>query len=298
MRRELARAVDRLTAVELDVSTAVPGLLLYRRTEPTFGSCSFQQAAIALIAQGSKQVSVGKDVYVYDESHFLLTSVDLPTVSRVLEASPERPYLALLLRLDLQLTRQLIADFDLETSVQSPVCRGIGTSPATREILSAFARLVELLDRPRDIPFLAGLIQRELLYRLLTTEHGVRLRQIASSGSQGNRVAKAITWLKQNYRRPLRLEELAGNVQMGVSTLHHHFRAVTAMSPLQYQKQLRLHEARRLMLIESLDVGSAAFSVGYESATQFSREYSRLFGQPPMRDVRSLRALSEVRREV
>jgi len=166
----------------------------------------------------------------------------------------------------------------------------MSTGPATPELLDAFNRLFELLSTPRDIPILGSLIQREILYRLLTSEQGARLREIVSSGSQSNLTAKAVAWLRQNYRKPLRVEELAGIVRMGVSTFHHHFRTMTSMSPLQYQKQLRLHEARRLMLTEFLDASSAALEVGYESATQFTREYSRLFGQPPMRDVRALRA--------
>lgn len=181
------------------------------------------------------------------------------------------------------------SDYDLERHNKTLVVRAIGTAPATKEVVSAFTRLLDLLDTPADIPFIAGMIQREILYRLLTSEEGSSLRETVSTNSRANRIAKAIAWLKENFRRPLRIEELAATVHMGVSTLHHHFQAVTALSPLQDQKQLRLHEARRLLVVESLDVGSAAMRVGYESATQFSREYSRLFGLPPRRDMQSHR---------
>jgi len=158
------------------------------------------------------------------------------------------------------------------------------------EFLSAFCRLVDLLDTPRDIPFLSGLIQREIIYRILRSAEGARLRAIATLGEQSHRTAKAIAWIGSNYAKPLRVEDLAEMAGMGVSTLHHHFRVLTAMSPLQYQKQLRLLAARGRMLIDGVDAASAAFEVGYESASQFNREYSRFFGQPPMRDIRTLRS--------
>ncbi len=166
----------------------------------------------------------------------------------------------------------------------------MATGEATVEFLSACCRLLDLLDSPRDIPFLSGLIQREIIYRILRGPEGARLRAIATLGDQSNRTAKAIGWVRANYAKPLRVEDLAELAGMGVSTLHHHFRALTAMSPVQYQKQLRLQAARGRMLVDGLDAASAAFEVGYESASQFNREYSRFFGQPPMRDIRTLRA--------
>ena len=166
------------------------------------------------------------------------------------------------------------------------------TGPATVEFLSACCRLMDLLDTPQDIPFLSGLIQREIIYRILSGLEGARLRAIATLGDQSHRTAKAIAWIKANYAKPLRVEDLAQTAGMGLSTLHHHFRELTSMSPLQYQKQLRLQAARGRMLVDGLDAASAAFEVGYESATQFNREYSRLFGQPPMRDIRTLRSPS------
>jgi transcriptional regulator GlxA family with amidase domain len=164
----------------------------------------------------------------------------------------------------------------------------MSTGENTVEFLSACCRLVDLLNTPRDIPFLSGLIQREMIYRILRGAGGARLRAIATSGEQSNRTAKAIAWIRSNYAKPLRVEDLAELAGMGVSTLHHHFRGLTAMSPLQYQKQLRLQAARGRMLVDGLDAASAAFEVGYESASQFNREYRRFFGQPPMRDIRTL----------
>jgi AraC-like DNA-binding protein len=166
----------------------------------------------------------------------------------------------------------------------------MGTAETTPELLNACCRLVDLLNRPQDIPFLSGLIQREIIYRVLRSAEGARLRAIATQGEQSHRTAKAIAWIRTNYAKPLRVEDVAEIAGMGVSTLHHHFRVLTAMSPLQYQKQLRLQAARGRMLMDGLDAASAAFEVGYESASQFSREYSRYFGQPPIRDIRILRA--------
>ena len=173
----------------------------------------------------------------------------------------------------------------------------MATSETTRQLLSACTRLMDLLDTPLDIPFLSDQIQREIIYRVLRTSEGQRLRAIATSGDQSQRTAKAIAWIRENYAEPLNVEDLAHTAGMGVSTLHAHFRALTSMSPLQYQKQLRLQAARGRMLIDGLDAASAAFEVGYESASQFNREYSRLFGQPPIRDVRKLRAPSALRLE-
>ena len=162
----------------------------------------------------------------------------------------------------------------------------------TLPLLVAFQRLVDLLAEQKDIPILAPLIQREIIYRLLVGDQGARLRQIASTGSQGNQIAQAVDWLKGNFAQPLRIDDLAKQVNMSTSTLHHHFRALTAMSPLQYQKWLRLNEARRLMLTENQDASTAAFQVGYESPSQFTREYGRLFGMPPLRDITNLRQVS------
>jgi AraC-like DNA-binding protein len=246
------------------------------------------EPGLALVAQGAKQVLLGEENYRYDQANYLVTSIDLPVSSQVVDASPERPYLCVMLRFDARAIAELLADADLPAS---PVTagRGIAVSPLSEELLDTVLRLVRLLVAPRDLPVLAPLIERELLYRLLTSEQGPRLCHVATAGSRSHQISHAIDWLKNHYREPLRIDALATVVNMSPSSLHHHFRAITAMSPLQYQKQLRLQEARRLMLAGHCDVASAAHRVGYESPSQFSREYSRLFGAPPLRDVELLR---------
>jgi AraC-like DNA-binding protein len=174
----------------------------------------------------------------------------------------------------------------------------MSTGSVTAEFLSAWIRLLDLLSNPGDIPFLSGLIEREIMYRILRGPEGARLRAIATLGDQSHRTAKAIAWIKANYARPLRVEELAQVAGMAVSTLHHHFRALSGMSPLQYQKQIRLQAARARMIADDVDAATAAFEVGYESASQFNREYSRLFGRPPLRDVRTLRSPGASRLEL
>jgi AraC-like DNA-binding protein len=198
--------------------------------------------------------------------------------------------LSMFLRLDMPTVREIISREELPEPEAMIESRGLAVGETTVGLVDACYRLIELLETPEDIPFLSHLIQREIVYRILRTPQGQRLRAIATTGDLSNRTAKAIAWLKTNYAKPLHMEELAGVARMGVSTLHHQFRALTAMSPLQYQKQLRLHSARQRMLIDGLDATSAAFEVGYESVSQFNREYSRLFGQPPMRDIKALRA--------
>jgi AraC-like DNA-binding protein len=223
-----------------------------------------------------------------DESNFLLTSIDLPVVSQVIDATPEAPILGMLFRLDMSLIRQIMNEEEIPFDFSSNA-RGMAVGVSSFELLDACSRLIDLLDAPQDMPFLSGLIQREIIYRLLRSSQGQHLRAIATSGEQSHRTAKAVAWLRANYAKPLRVEELAAVAQMGLSTLHHHFRSLTAMSPLQYQKQLRLHVARERMLNEDLDAASAAFEVGYESISQFNREYSRFFGQPPKRNIKALR---------
>jgi AraC-like DNA-binding protein len=218
-----------------------------------------------------------------------LSSLDLPVVSQILAASEEVPLLSFLLKLDMAAVREILTHAEFQTPNGSVEARGIAIGKTTVDLLKPCARLLDLLDAPEDIPFLNGLIQREIVYRLLRGPQGARLRSIATVGDQSQRTAKAIAWLRANYAKPLRLEELAEVARMGMSTLHHHFRALTAMSPLQYQKQLRLVAARERMLIEGLDAASAAFEVGYESPSQFNREYKRFFGQPPIRDIKTSR---------
>jgi len=270
-------------------STAVPGLSLFRREATTELISGMYEPSVCVVAQGAKRVLLGEDAYEYDAQHYLITSVYLPTLVQIIEASPEKPYLGLRLTFDLREVAQLMVDSSLPVSREQQTNRGMATSAVTPELLDAFRRLVELLKREQDIPILAPVIQREIIYRLLVGPQGARLRQIATAGSHGHQVSQAIQWLKDHFAASLRIEELAARAQMSTSTFHHHFRSMTALSPLQYQKKLRLQEARRLMLVEQRDAASAAFEVGYESPSQFSREYKRLFGAPPQRDVESLR---------
>jgi AraC-like DNA-binding protein len=245
---------------------------------------------VTVIAQGRKRVDLGRTTFTYGESRYLLTSLDLPVVSQITEASEEVPCLAMSLKLEMPVIRELLSREEIQFAEADPDSPAMATGEATEEFLGACCRLIDLLDSPQDIPFLSGLIQREIIYRILQGPEGARLRAIATLGDQSHRTAKAIAWIKANYAKALRVEDLAKIAGMGESTLHNHFRALTAMSPLQYQKQLRLQAARGRMLVDGLDAASAAFEVGYESASQFNREYSRLFGQPPMRDIRTLRS--------
>jgi AraC-like DNA-binding protein len=290
LRLELARKITEFMGPAEDKATDIPGVSLHRRSAPTPPCRTTYHPGIIVIAQGRKQVSLGRASFFYDPSHFLLTAVDLPTVSRVVEATKELPCLALTLKLDMSMVRELLGREEIHVAEAPPDAPAMSTSETTPEFLSACCRLVDLLSSPRDIPFLSGLIQREIIYRVLRSREGARLRAIATLGDQSHRTAKAVAWITSNYARPLRVEDLAQVASMGVSTLHHHFRMLTAMTPLQYQKQLRLQAARSLMLNSGRDAASAAFEVGYESPTQFSREYSRFFGQPPIRDVHALRA--------
>lgn len=287
----LAESIARWTDQGDQLETAIPGLSLWRRDEPTEPTSGMYEPSICWAAQGAKRVVLGDDTYVYDAHHFLITSVDLPTVWQIIEASREKPCLGLVLKLDLREVSQLMVDSHLPPPRAQQSSRGMATGEVTLPLLTAFQRLLDLLDEPKDIPILAPLVRREITYRLLVGDQGARLRQMASAGSQSHQIARAIDWLKGNFTQPLRIDDLATQVNMSTSTFHHHFRALTAMSPLQYQKWLRLHEARRLMLTERLDVTNAAFQVGYESPSQFSREYNRLFGAPPLRDITSLRQL-------
>ena len=288
----LGTSIARWTEQGDQPMTAIPGLSLSRRDAPTQPTSHMYEPIMCVIAQGAKRVLLGDDTYVFDAHHFLITSLDLPTVVQIIQASREKPYLSLRLQLDQREMAQLMVDSHLPPPRAQHSSRGMATGAVTVPLLSACHRLLDLLTTPQDIPILAPLIQREILYRLLVGEQGARLRQIASAGSQSHQIAQAITWLKQHYTRPLRIEDLAADAHMSPSTFHQHFRALTAMSPLQYQKWLRLHEARRLMLMERLDAATAAFEVGYESPSQFSREYRRVFGAPPLRDITSLRHMA------
>jgi AraC-like DNA-binding protein len=290
LKLELASRVARLIGSAQKQATAVPRLTLLQRTAPTGACHATYEPGVIVVAQGRKEVQIGTDTLTYDSSRYLLTSVDLPTVTRVAEASEDKPCLAVSLKLDISIIREFLSREEFPLSGAPLDSPAMSTGPVTVEFLSAWCRLLDLLSTPEDIPFLSGFIEREIMYRILRGPEGARLRAIATLGDQSHRTAKAIAWIKANYGRPLRVKELADVAGMAVTTLHHHFRALTAMSPLQYQKQIRLQAARARMLADDVDAATVAFEVGYESASQFNREYSRLFGQPPIRDIRSLRS--------
>jgi AraC-like DNA-binding protein len=287
VRKELARRITDLAQTEGDTLTEVPGLHLYRRSEPTACASAAYTPSLVVFVQGRKRINVGKTAYICDGSSFLLTSVDLPVVSQVVGASVEEPILAFVLKLEMPAVREILSQQEFHLREESGDARGMAMGVTSAELLDACCRLVDLVNTPQDIPFLSSLIQREIIYRLLRSPQGKHLRAIATLGEQSHRTARAVEWVRTNYAKPLRVEELANLARMGVSTLHHQFRSLTAMSPLQYQKQVRLHVARERMLNDGMDAASAGFEVGYESASQFNREYSRFFGQPPMRDVKA-----------
>ena len=288
----LGKSIARCTEKGEQHITAIPDLSLFRRDEPTGPISGMYEPSICMVAQGAKRVLLGDDTYVYDAHHYLITSVQLPTVVQIIEASREKPYLGLRLKFDQREISQLMADSNLPPPRTQQSSRGMATGEVTLPLLNAIQRLIDLLAEEKDIPILAPVIQREIIYRLLVGDQGARLRQIASAGSQSHQIARAIDLLKVNFTQPLRIDDLAAQASMSNSTFHHHFRSMTALSPLQYQKQLRLQEARRLMLAEHLDAATAAFQVGYESPSQFSREYNRVFGAPPLRDITKLRQMS------
>jgi AraC-like DNA-binding protein len=283
--------VERITRIIREDGTVQPlqGLYLSRSSLPLKPLHSVLKPSVCVIGQGSKEVLLGNSRYRYDPSHYLLATVELPRVSQVLEASKERPYLSLRLELD----PTLVSSVMVETGHASPRdhadVRAIAVSPLDGNLLDAFVRLVRLLDVPAEARVLLPLITREIIYRLLMGEQGSRLRHLALQGGYTPYIARAVARLRQDFDQPLHIEGLARELGMSVSGFHHHFKAVTAMSPLQFQKRLRLQEARRLMLGEDLDAASAAYRVGYHDASHFNREYKSLFGVPPMRDVQRLR---------
>lgn len=290
----LAQVIDRWTQGISDASTPVPGLTLFRRERVLPPDYCIIPPSIVVVVQGEKQMLVGDGAFSYDASRYLITSLDLPASSVVVQASPDVPCLGLAVSLDLRTIAELIAHGSVPLPRERAASGSIGIGALTPAILKPIGRLLELLDEPAAISTLAPIFLRELHYRLLTSDQAGLLRQIASVDGQAFKIARSIDWIKLNYAAPLRIEDLAASVQMSAPNFHHHFRQLTAMSPLQYQKLLRLNEAKRLMLNERLDAASAAFQVGYESPSQFSREYSRHFGAPPGRDIATLLAAVSV----
>ncbi len=283
----VARAVGEDGAVE-----APGGLRLLSRSSPTAKDHGVSSPAFCMMAQGEKEVLLGDDCYRYDAHSYLITGAALPTTSRVTEASEERPYLGVVLGLDPALVGSVMVEAG-HTAPKEHAVRAFDVSPLDEGLLDAVLRLVRLLDASaEEARFLRPLVTREIVFRLLEGEQGGRLRQIAVQGGHAHRIAGALERMRENFDRPLRIEDVARESGMSVSGFHHHFKAVTAMSPLQFQKRMRLQEARRLMLGEDLDAASAGFRVGYGDASHFSREYKRLFGEPPARDVERLREVA------
>jgi AraC-like DNA-binding protein len=280
---ELAAAIARHTLVDGAHQTAVPPLRLSRYSEPSELAAVVYEPCLCVVAQGAKELSLEGEAYRYDPAQSLLVSVDLPASARVAEATSDRPCLMVRIALDMAAVGELLAG-DLPTPPPGPA-RGLGLCPLEAPLCDAVIRLVTLLDAPHDIGPLYPLVLREITYRVLTGPHGKRLRQIASTGVPAQRIARAIRYLKDHFAEPLSIKALAKEVRLGASAFHSHFKTVTALSPLQYQKRLRLQEARRLLLGDGLDAAEAAYRVGYESPSQFSREYRRLFGMPPRQDV-------------
>ncbi len=285
----LAEGIAHWTQHQDDYITPIANLYLYRRHEPTPAQVCLVEPSIVFVAQGAKQLVIGEQCYRYDATRFMVTALNLPGSSRVLEAQPDRPCLGLVYKLDLRTIAELATNGKLPAPADITGQGVAAIGSMTPALAEPFQRLIALLHEPDALPVLAPLIEREIHYRLLLSDQSARLRQIAAVGSQSFRIARALEWLRVHYAQPLRVDELAAHVKMSASNLHLHFRQLTAMSPLQYQKWLRLNEARRLMLNEQFDAASAAFKVGYESPSQFSREYSRLFGAPPKRDIDTMR---------
>ncbi len=286
LRERIARAVPDDGYVE-----PLDGLQLGRTSSPTEMGHSVSYPAFCVTAQGSKEVWLEDECYRYDPAHYLITTAALPVASRITEASMEQPFLIFILGLDPSLIGSVMVEAGYPAPRGQSSVRAVAVSPLDAELLDAVVRLVRLLDAPADARVLAPLVTREIVYRLLAGEQGDRLRQIASLGGHTHRIIKAIERLRTDFDRPLRIEELARELGMSVSGFHHHFKEVTAMSPLEFQKQLRLQEARRLMLGEGFDASSAGYHVGYNDVSHFTREYKRLFGEPPMRDVERLRGM-------
>ncbi len=287
--RDLATRVARLAPVDGIHPCAFPALSLIRMSQPSACVASIAQPSLCVVVQGRKRALLNDEVFHYDALNYLVVSVTLPVMGQILEASPDNPYLCLRLGLDLDALSSLVLEMGDRGTAPPATDRGLFVARTDEPLLNAVLRMVKLLDTPEDIGVLADVIQREIYYRVLRGELGRRLADMAERDGGSHRIVRVIEWLKQHYTSPLRIDALAELATMSPSTLHHRFKAVTSMSPLQYQKQLRLHEARRLMFSEGMECAAAGYHVGYESPSQFSREYRRLFGAPPREEVARLR---------
>ncbi|QSX33872.1 AraC family transcriptional regulator [Shewanella avicenniae] len=285
----LANLIAQHSVDRHNIETPIDGLFLGRWSTPTPPVSYTHRSCICLIAQGSKQVVLGEQSYVYDPLHCLVSSVELPVVANIIEASEAKPYLGLSLDLDLAEISQLISAGEFSFNHNKQPHAGLSLGKISPALMDAFIRLVSLLNEPDSIKVLGPMIKREIYFRLLNSEQGARISQIVATESHSHQITHAINWLKRHYSQPLNIGELAADSGMSKSAFYTHFRAITSMTPLQFQKKLRLSEARRLMLTENLDAMSTSFQVGYESPSQFSREYRRQFGAPPLTDIRKLK---------
>jgi len=288
---ELAERIARATPSEGTVEVQ-PGLHFRRCSRPTERLHSFTKPSFCVIAQGSKELVVGDDHFRYDPAHYMISTVELPMIGQIVEASPERPYLGFWLVLEPSVVTSVMVESGAVQRGDGSGLKSVDVSALDGNLLDATLRLVRLVDAPAGYRVLAPLVIREIVYRLLTGAQAGRLRHLATFGGHAHRMVRAVEKFRMNFNKPLRIEEVARELGMSVSGFHAHFRAVTAMSPLQFQKQLRLQEARRLMLSEDLDAAEAGYRVGYDDASHFSREYKRHFGEPPMRDVGRMRELA------
>jgi AraC-like DNA-binding protein len=284
---ELADLIDRHTGGDGIHPTAISTLEFGRSSTVATSLCRINEPMLAIVVQGKKAALLGEETYRYDAGQYLVISVDLPLSGFVTEATPDRPYLGFRLNLDPCQLGDIISQ--VAPNRKEASVRGLFVSNADAPLLDCALRLTRLLDTPQDLPVLAPMVIREIYYRLLTGEQGEAVRQIATSGSNMQRIAQVLQYMKTDFTKPLRIEDLADRAKMSPSSFHAHFKAVTTMSPLQYQKQLRLLEARRLMLTEPVNAVTAADRVGYESPSQFSREYARMFGAAPIGDIQRLR---------
>ncbi|MCB5206794.1 AraC family transcriptional regulator [Methylovorus mays] len=289
---ELASIVERFSPIDGEHRVAIPSLTFWRFSAPSKEESAFSKVALIFAAQGAKTVTAGDMSYDYDSERCLVTSIDIPIIGRVTKASREKPYLCFSFEIDMEKVAHLVATRELPLPDETPLGLGISVGDLSLDLLDAAYRLARLLDTPKHIPVLAPLIEQEIIYRLLMSSQGMRLRHALVADSRAFKVAKAVEWIKAHFDVPMRIDDLAEHVNMSVSSLHQHFKEATALSPLQYQKRLRLFEARRLMLKRASDVGIVASMVGYDNQSQFHREYKRLFGAPPMQDAMRLRAES------
>ncbi|WP_027712190.1 AraC family transcriptional regulator [Dickeya chrysanthemi] len=294
---ELASLIGNIAQIDGDHDTLIPALKLRRCSSITDPTPCIYGLGLVLIVQGGKRITQGDQIFEYEAGQSLITTVDMPVVAYVTRASAAEPFLGMWLELDARLIGQLAAEMEFSTPLQASTARGISLEVLDPGLQDALTRLLRLLAEPSLIPLLAPLIQQEIVVRLLNGGHGTSLRRLVAVGSPSQQIAKVITWLKQHYTENILMDDLAAKAHMSASTFRQHFRAVVGVSPLQYLKNLRLLDARQLMLNENLDAGSAATRVGYESASQFSREYSRLFGDPPNRDIKRMRESTRTRNQ-